>query len=416
MNIIVQKFGGTSVADTDRIKHVAEIIKLELKKGNKLIVVVSAMSGVTNRLVGYTNDISPTHNSDEKLAEYDAVLSSGEMITSGLLALSLLENNIKARSVKSWQVPIVTEGFHSKAKIKQIDKEKVLVLLESYDVLIIPGFQGVMEETNRISTLGRGGSDTSAVALAAALNAKRCDIYTDVNGVYTTDPRIVKNARKLNKIAYEEMLEMASTGAKVLHSSSVEFAMRNNVKLQVLSSFIDFNNKDEVKNNGTIVTNNEAEIMQRRIVTGLTYDQNVAQITIMNIKNSVGMAAKCFASLAEAGINVDMIVQNISAKEKMADITFTTELRDVNRAIDALKASEIDFDEIITDEDVVKISLIGVGMKNNTGVAAKMFDILSNIGANIIVISTSEIKISVLIPSSYKELSLRQLHKQFELE
>ncbi|MFN5352239.1 MAG: aspartate kinase [Alphaproteobacteria bacterium] len=409
--LIVQKFGGTSVASVEKIKNVAEKVIKEIKAGNKTVVVLSAMSGVTDTLVGFAKEASPLIT-DASLAEYDVIVSTGENITVGLLALVLQEKGYKARSFLNWEVPILTEGKHSKGLILEINGKTIADALKSGIIPIIPGFQGIDKKTGRITTLGRGGSDTSAVAIAASIRADRCDIYTDVDGVYTTDPRIVKDARKLKKVAYEEMLEMASLGAKVLHKRSVELAMNHGVHLQVLSTFV-----DELGSNipGTILVK-EDEIMEKRIITGVALDKNEVQITIIGVENIPGVAAKIFVSLAKYEVNVDMIVQNISEKGKKTDITFTVTKDDLSKAKKAIEECDIEHGRILINEDVAKISLIGIGMKTNPGIAAKMFSVLSSIGANILVISTSEIKISVLIEQQYQELALRALHQAFELE
>ncbi len=408
MPIIVQKFGGTSVANVERIRNVAKLVQKEIKKGNKVAVVVSAMSGETNKLVGFVNEFKVRND-----AEYDTVVASGEQVTSGLLAIALHELGIPARSYQGWQLHIRTDSVHGKARIEEIVTKDIVAGFKKGEVAVIPGFQGVTSE-NRVSTLGRGGSDTSAVAVAAALKADRCDIYTDVDGVYTTDPRIVPEARKLKKVGYEEMLEMASLGAKVLHSRSVELAAKYQVPLQVLSSFED--SKEDIP--GTILVKDE-DIMERRVVTGIAYSQNEARITLIDVENVPGIAAKIFAPLADAEINVDMIVQNISEDGKKTDVSFTVPKGETEKAVKVLegakKAKKVGYARINSDTKVAKISVVGIGMISHSGVAAKMFATLASKGINILVIATSEIKISVLIDSQYMELAVRALHETYEL-
>ncbi len=412
MALIVQKFGGTSVGDIEKIKNVAKKVEAELNKGNKLIVVVSAMSGVTNRLVSYCNEVSKL-KSNNSLAEYDSVVSSGEQITSGLLALQLQSKGYKARSFLGWQIPFVTDETHSKSRIESIDGEFLKKQLEIYDVLIVAGFQGVNGKSNRITTLGRGGSDTSAVALAAAVKADICDIYTDVNGVYTTDPRITEKARKLNKITYEEMLEMAYSGSKVLQTRSVAAAMSHNVRLRVLSTFLD---NDE--SNGTILVNNEEEIMERRVITGISHSINDVQITLKSMPDHPGLSATIFGSLAEKEINVDMILQNASSDGKYVDITFTAAKEELARAKEAIEIikDKVNYQNMAINENIAKISVIGVGMISNSGIAYTMFKTLAEKGINMILISTSEIKISALIDKEYGELAVRILHSAYGLD
>jgi len=405
MALIVQKFGGTSVADIERICNVAQKVKKEHDAGNQVAVVLSAMSGTTDRLVGWCDAVSDL-SSPESCAEYDTVLSSGEQITVGLLALKLQSMGITARSWMGWQLPILTDSAHSKARIESIESEIIKASLERGEVAVVPGFQGITSE-GRIATLGRGGSDTSAVALAAALQADRCDIYTDVDGVYTTDPRIVPNARKLNKIGYEETLEMASLGAKVLHTRSVELAMKNGVSVQVRSSFSD--------EPGTLLVEEE-EVVERRLITGIAYSRNDAQVTLMKVENTPGVAAQVFGPLAAANINIDMIVQNVSEDGTLTDLTFTVAKTEIEQAKDALNNADINFKSLITSENVAKVSVIGVGMRSHTGLAQKMFKTLADKGINILVISTSEIKISVLIDAEYLELALRALHTAYDLD
>ncbi|MDA7569570.1 aspartate kinase [Emcibacteraceae bacterium] len=403
MSRIVMKFGGTSVADLDRIRNVANRVKKEVDAGNQVSVFVSAMAGTTDRLVGYVEGISPMHDA----REYDTVVSAGEQITAGLLAIALQDIGVPARSWLGWQIPMRTNKVHSAARIEDIGTEELISRMEDGTVCVIAGFQGISED-NRITTLGRGGSDTSAVALAAAVNADRCDIYTDVEGVYTTDPRIVPKARKLNKITYEEMLEMASLGAKVLQTRSVAMAMSHGVRVQVLSSFT---NKP-----GTMVVDEE-EIVENQVVSGITYAKNEAQVTIVGVKNKPGIASDVFTLLADNNINVDMIIQNETEDGRKTDLTFTVPENDLEKSQEALKAAaDIEFNNVITDENVVKISVVGVGMRSHAGVAATMFKTLADKGINIQVISTSEIKISVLIDAEYTELAVRALHTAYGLD
>ncbi len=409
--LIVQKFGGTSVGDVLRIKNVAKKVKAELDKKNKVIVVVSAMSGVTNKLVDYANQVSSLVSS-ESLQEYDSIVASGEQITCGLLALELQSIGYKARSFLGWQIPIATDNVYSKARIESIDGEFLLSCLNEYDVIVIAGFQGVCKDDKRVSTLGRGGSDTSAVAVAAAVKADLCDIYTDVNGVYTTDPRITEKARRLKKITYEEMLEMAYSGSKVLQTRSVAMAMAHNVRVRVLSTFEEVN-----ENSGTILVNNDEEIMERRVITGISYSKNDVRITLSKMPDHPGLSAAIFGALAEKEVNVDMIVQNISADGKFIDITFTTgkdELERAKIAIESIK-DEVKYADLKINDNIAKISVIGVGMISHSGVAHTMFKTLASKGINILLISTSEIKISVLIDKEYGELAVRVLHDAYGL-
>jgi aspartate kinase len=401
---IVQKFGGTSVADIERIRNVARRVKRDVDAGHEIAVVVSAMAGVTNQLVDYVNRISPLHDA----REYDAVVASGEQVTSGLLALALQELGVGARSWQGWQIPIRTDGVHGKARIAEIDAAEMGKRFAQGQVAIIAGFQGLGPD-NRITTLGRGGSDTSAVALAAALKADRCDIFTDVDGVYTTDPRIVAKARKLDRIAYEEMLEMASLGAKVLQTRSVEMAMNHRVPVQVLSSFVDAP--------GTLVVD-EDEIVEKQVVSGIAYSRDEAKITLQKVIDRPGVAAGIFGPLADAAVNVDMIVQNVSEDGRTTDLTFTVGKSDLERAVKVLegKQKELGFAAVKPDRNVVKISVIGVGMRSHVGVAQKMFQTLAEKGINIQVISTSEIKVSVLVAEEYTELALRALHTAYGLD
>ena len=409
MPLLVMKFGGTSVADLDRIRNAAEKVKREVERGYDVIVIVSAMSGKTNELVGWVEKTSPLFDA----REYDAVVSSGENVTAGLMALTLQEMEIPARSWQGWQVPLKTTSAHSAARIEEIPRDNIdAKFAEGMKVAVVAGFQGISPE-GRITTLGRGGSDTTAVAFAAAFGAERCDIYTDVDGVYTTDPRIEDKARKLEKIAFEEMLELASLGAKVLQTRSVELAMRYKVRLRVLSSFEENN-----ENSGTLVCDEE-EIMEQNAVSGIAYQRDEAKMTLVSVADRPGIAAAIFGPLAEAGVNVDMIVQNIS-EEGRTDMTFSCPVNQVARAEDALKkakeAGEINYHELVADTDVAKISVVGIGMRSHAGVASQMFDALAREGINIKVITTSEIKISVLIDRKYMELAVQALHDAFGLE
>ena len=401
---IVLKFGGTSVGDPERIKAVAVRVKAEVDAGHEVAVVVSAMSGETNRLVGYVENISPLYDA----REYDVVVSSGEQVTSGLLALALQELGIKARSWQGWQIPIHTDTAHGKARIESIDGENLIACMKQGEVVVVPGFQGISQD-GRISTLGRGGSDTSAVGLAAALNADRCDIYTDVEGIYTADPRIVAKAHKLEKITYEEMLEMASVGAKVLQTRAVEMAMKHAVRIQVLSSFT---NKP-----GTLVVD-EDEVVEHELVSGIAYSRDEAKITLSQVADRPGVAARIFGPLADASVNVDMIVQNVSDNGKATDLTFTVTRSDLERAVDILKQRKEDlgYQALNWDSDVVKVSVIGVGMRSHAGVAQRMFKSLADEGINIQVISTSEIKVSVLIAEEFTERAVRALHTVYGLD
>ncbi len=401
---IVQKFGGTSVANTDRIRVVAEKVKREVEAGNQVAVLLSAMAGVTNQLVAYVDDISKQYDA----REYDTVVSTGEQVTVGLLALALQHIGVSARSWLGWQIPIRTDSIHGKARIEHIEVTELDRCMNLGKVPIIAGFQGLSAE-NRVTTLGRGGTDTSAVALAAALNAERCDIYTDVDGVYTTDPRIVSQARKLEKVTYEEMLEMASLGAKVLQTRAVEMAMKHNQCIQVRSSFEDVP--------GTLVVNEE-DILEQELVSGITYSRDEAKITLVRIRDEPGVAANIFGPLSEANINVDMIVQSVSGDSESTDMTFTVAEADLERAVDLLEImkSELSWEAIMFDSKVVKVSVIGVGMRSHAGVAQKMFGALAEKGINIQVISTSEIKVSVLIDEEYMELALRALHSAYGLD
>ncbi|MFZ9071420.1 MAG: aspartate kinase [Paracoccaceae bacterium] len=409
MPLLVMKFGGTSVATLDRIKRAAKRVGLEVAKGYDVIVIVSAMSGKTNELVGWVNETSPLYDA----REYDAVVSSGENVTAGLMALTLQEMDIPARSWQGWQVPLKTSSSHSAARIEDIPTANInSKFAEGMQVAVVAGFQGISAE-GRITTLGRGGSDTTAVAFAAAFDAERCDIYTDVDGVYTTDPRISEKARKLDKISFEEMLELASLGAKVLQTRSVELAMRYKVKLRVLSSF-----EEPREDAGTLVCAEE-EIMESNVVSGIAYSRDEAKMTLVSVADRPGTAAAIFGRLSDTGINVDMIIQNI-AEEDLTDMTFSCPTDQVVRAEKALLAAkaegQVSFKELIADTNVAKISAVGIGMRSQSGVAAKMFKTLSDEGINIKVIATSEIKISVLIDRKYMELAVQALHDAFELE
>lgn len=416
MPLLVMKFGGTSVADLARIENAAKKVQAEVARGYDVIVIVSAMSGETNKMVGFVEGTSKLYDA----REYDAVVSSGENVTAGLLALRLQEMDIAARSWQGWQVPINTTSAHSSARFISIPRDNIdAKFAEGFKVAVVAGFQGVSAE-GRITTLGRGGSDTTAVAFAAAFGAERCDIYTDVDGVYTTDPRITSKARKLDKIAFEEMLELASLGAKVLQTRSVELAMRYKVRLRVLSSF-----EDTDENSGTLVCD-EDEIMESKVVSGVAYSRDEAKVTLVRVEDRPGIAAAIFGPLAEAGVNVDMIVQNISevevgsSKGATTDMTFSCPVNQVARAQkameDAVAAGTITYDGIVVDSDVAKISVVGIGMRSHAGVAATMFKALSKENVNIKVIATSEIKISVLIDRKYMELAVQALHDAFELE
>jgi aspartate kinase len=402
---IVMKFGGTSVADVPRIRAVAERVKREVDLGHEVAVVVSAMAGATNQLVAWTNETARMHDA----REYDVVVASGEQVTAGLLAIALQEVGVNARSWLGWQIPIRTDGVHTKARIEHIDCAELIRRFGQRQVPVIAGFQGIGPD-GRLTTLGRGGSDTSAVALAAALQADRCDIFTDVDGVYTSDPRIVVKARKLDKITYEEMLEMASQGAKVLQTRSVEMAMKHRVRIQVLSSF---ENKP-----GTLVTD-EDEIVEKEIVSGIAYSRDEAKITLVGVPDQPGVAAAIFGPLAQAAVNVDMIVQNVAAgPEQTTDLTFTVSRADLTRVVRLLEdqRQKLGYADLMFDATVVKVSVIGVGMRSHAGVALRMFKALAEKGINIQVISTSEIKVSVLISEEYTELALRALHTAYGLD
>ena len=413
MPLLVMKFGGTSVADLARIRTAAEKVKREVARGYDVIVIVSAMSGKTNELVGWVEQTSPLFDA----REYDAVVSSGENVTAGLMALTLQEMDVPARSWQGWQVPINTTSAHSSARFMDIPRANIdAKFAEGFRVAVVAGFQGVSAE-HRITTLGRGGSDTTAVAFAAAFDAERCDIYTDVDGIYTTDPRITAKARKLDRIAFEEMLELASLGAKVLQTRSVELAMRYKVRLRVLSSF-----EDTDEDSGTLVCD-EDEIMESKVVSGVAYSRDEAKMTLVKVQDRPGIAAAIFGPLSEAGVNVDMIVQNISEMENggaVTDMTFSCPTNQVMRARkamdDARAAGLIAYADLVQDTEVAKVSVVGIGMRSHAGVAATMFKALAAENVNIKVIATSEIKISVLIDRKYMELAVQALHDAFELE
>lgn len=415
---LVMKFGGTSVGDVERIRNVATHVKREVDAGNQVAVVVSAMSGTTNQLVAWTKEAASLHDA----REYDTVVSAGEQISVGILAITLQEMGVSARSWLGWQIPIRTDSAHGAARIEAVDAENLVDRLEQGQVAVVAGFQGIGPD-GRIATLGRGGSDTSAVAVAAAINADRCDIYTDVDGVYTTDPRIVSKARKLDKISYEEMLEMASLGAKVLQTRSVELAMVHEVRIQVRSSF---DAPDAAQGTGsgsnyvgpgTLVCGEE-EIVEQEVVSGIAYAKDEAKITLMKVADQPGVSARIFGPLADAAINVDMIVQNVSEDGKRTDLTFTVPEADLERAVAVIEAARdiIGYAKIVSDTNVVKVSVIGIGMRSHAGVAQKMFQTLADKGINIQVISTSEIKVSVLISSDYTELAVRALHSAYGLD
>ena len=410
---IVMKFGGTSVGDVDRIRNVAAHVKREVDAGHQVAVVVSAMSGETNRLVGLARDVARLHDA----REYDVVVSAGEQVSVGLLAMALQDIGVAARSWLGWQISVQTSDVHGAARIEAIEPEEMVVQFGEGRVAVIAGFQGV-SSANRITTLGRGGSDTSAVAIAAALKADRCDIYTDVDGVYTTDPRMVPAAKKMDRVSYEEMLEMASLGAKVLQTRSVELAMAHNVRLQVRSSFdapeASANGNDIV---GTLICD-EDEIMETEIVSGIAYARNEAKVTLREVADRPGIAASIFGPLADAAVNVDMIVQNMSADGKTTDVTFTVSQDELERTLGVLKSATTDltFADLQAAPDMAKISIVGVGMRSHAGVAQKMFQVLAEKGINIHVISTSEIKVSVLIDVDYVELAVRALHAAYGLD
>jgi aspartate kinase len=416
MGRLVMKFGGTSVATIERIRNVAQHVKREVDAGHEVAVVVSAMSGKTNELVGWATDASPLHDA----REYDAVVASGEQVTSGLLAITLQALGIQARSWQGWQIPILTSDAHASARILGIDgTELIKRFKERKEVAVIAGFQGIHPETGRITTLGRGGSDTSAVAIAAAIHADRCDIYTDVDGVYTTDPRVVPKARRLDKVAFEEMLELASQGAKVLQVRSVELGMVHNVRVFVRSSFDKPEDIDPHANQppGTLICSEE-EIVESQVVTGIAFSKDEAQISVRHIEDKPGVAAAIFGPLADANINVDMIVQNVSEDGKTTDLTFTVPASEYSRAKDTItKAkSKIGYQAMDSATDVAKVSVIGIGMRSHAGVAAEAFKALSERNINIRAITTSEIKFSLLIDAAYTELAVRTLHSLYGLD
>jgi len=405
MSKIVMKFGGTSVADLDRIRHVAKIVKTEVDQGHQIAVVVSAMAGETNKLVGWTQELSAVHNA----SEYDVILASAEQVSVGLVAVALGAIGVSARSWLGWQIPIQTSDIHGSARILDVQTDLLNQYFEQYQVAVIAGFQGITDD-NRITTLGRGGSDTSAVALAAALDAERCDIYTDVDGVYTMDPRVVPKAKRLERVSYEEMLELASLGAKVLQTRSVELAMLHRVPLRVLSAFDD-------DPGGTLLCD-EDDIVEQNPVTGIAYSRDEAKITLLRVPDQPGVAAAIFGPLADSGVNVDMIVQNVSEDGQKTDLTFTVNRSELEIALLAIRQAEenIGYEDLVHDAKVAKVSIIGIGMRTNVGIAQTMFKTLSEKGINIQVISTSEIKVSLLIAEECVELAVRELHSVFDLD
>jgi len=402
MALVVQKYGGTSVGTTEKIRHVADRIKKTRDEGNDVVVVVSAMAGETNKLVDLCNQMMEQPDS----REYDVVVSTGEQVTIGLLSMALKTMGQDAISLMGFQIPIHTDNVYAKARISSIENDRILENLKSGKVVVVPGFQGI-DDAGNITTLGRGGSDTSAVALAAALKADSCEIYTDVEGIYTTDPNVVPDARKIPRISYDEMLEMASLGAKVLQIRSVEFAKKYNVPLHVRSTF--------TETEGTWVTK-EDEDMEKVVVSGVTYDKNEAKVSILGVPDKPGIAAKIFGPIAESNINVDMIIQNISTDEH-TDLTFTVPTTELSQALDIVEpiGKEIGAKKIVTDDSVAKISIVGTGMRSHSGIASKMFKALAEEGINIMMISTSEIKVSCVIESKYTELAVRVLHEAFDL-
>ena len=401
---IVQKFGGTSVADTQRIKEAAKKVAFEHSQGHQVVVVVSAMAGVTNKLIEFKNCV----NNGLDASEYDVVLSSGEQTSAALMALALQNMGVRARSWLGWQIPIWTDNVHGKARITGIETDLLENQLKENEIVVVAGFQGLTPD-KRITTLGRGGSDLTAVALAGALQAHQCDIFTDVEGIYTCDPRIVSSASKLDKITYEEMMEMSSLGAKVLQTRAVELAMNYNVRIQVRSAFID--------SPGTYLVS-EDEIVEQQIVSGISHNRDEAKVTLLKVSDRPGVAAGVFGPLAEASVNVDMIVQNVSEDGKTTDLTFTVGQADLNLAVEVLETrkDEIGFQKIVADAGLVKISIVGVGMRSHPGVAQTMFNALAKKGINIKVISTSEIKVGVLIDEKYTELALKALHSAYGLD
>ncbi len=402
---IVMKFGGTSVGDVNRIRNVARIVKSEVDNGHQVAVVVSAMAGETNKLVGWTKELSPLHDA----REYDTIVAAGEQITAGLLAVALSAIGVSARSWLGWQIPIRTSNMHGSARILGVETKLLNERLAQGQVAVIAGFQGIADD-NRVTTLGRGGSDTSAVAIAAALHAERCDIYTDVDGVYTTDPRVVSKAQRLDRVSFEEMLELASLGAKVLQTRSVELAMLHRVPVRVLSAF------DEDPG-GTLLCD-EDDIVEKNPVTGIAYSRDEAKITLLRVPDQPGVAAAIFGPLADAGVNVDMIVQNVSEDGRKTDLTFTVNRSELDRALSAIQnaSPHIGYKDLIHDANVAKVSIIGIGMRTHAGIAQTMFRTLSEKGINIQVISTSEIKVSVLIAEEYVELAVRALHSVYGLD
>ena len=417
---IVMKFGGTSVAGTERIRRVANIVRAQAAGGNEVAVVVSAMAGETDRLVNFCREANPLYDP----AEYDVVVASGEQVTAGLLALTLQAMGCKARSWMGWQVPVKTFANHANARVGDIDSAELTKSMASGEIAIIPGFQGLSDE-NRITTMGRGGSDTSAVAMAAAVGADRCDIYTDVDGVYTTDPRIVARARKIKYVSFEEMLELASVGAKVLQTRSVSLAMKHNVRVQVLSSFVEDGSPSADTLPGTMIVSEdemqdilETTDMERQSVTGIAHDKNEARVVLTRVKDKPGAVAEIFTPLGDAGINVDMIIQNVGRDKGETDVTFTVPQAELARAQALLedRQASLGFNRIITDSKVAKISVVGMGMKSHTGVAATMFKALADRGINVQAISTSEIKVSVLIDEDETELAVRVLHTAYGLD
>ena len=401
---IVQKFGGTSVADTQRIKEAAKKVAFEHSQGHQVVVVVSAMAGVTNKLIEFKNCV----NNGLDASEYDVVLSSGEQTSAALMALALQNMGVRARSWLGWQIPIWTDNVHGKARITGIETDLLENQLKENEIVVVAGFQGLTPD-KRITTLGRGGSDLTAVALAGALRAHQCDIFTDVEGIYTCDPRIVSSANKLDKITYEEMMEMSSLGAKVLQTRAVELAMNYNVRIQVRSAFID--------SPGTYLVS-EDEIVEQQVVSGISHNRDEAKVTLLKVSDRPGVAAGVFGPLAEASVNVDMIVQNVSEDGKTTDLTFTVGQADLNLAVEVLETrkDEIGFHKIVADAELVKISIVGVGMRSHPGVAQTMFNALAKKGINIKVISTSEIKVSILIDEEYTELALKALHSAYGLD
>ena len=425
MAVVVMKFGGTSVANVERIRNVARHVKREVDAGNKVAVVVSAMAGATNQLVAWVREAQNLYDA----REYDAVVASGEQVTAGLTAIVLQSMGIKARSWQGWQIPILTDTAHGSARITGIEADTIKKSMAAGEVAVITGFQGIERGSNRIATLGRGGSDTSAVAIAIAVGADVCDIYTDVDGVYTTDPRIVPKAKRLPKVSYEEMLEMASLGSKVLQTRSVELAMVYKMRTRVLSSFVAPEAIEPVRGGlaegkqviwediGTIVCD-EDEIVESQVVSGIAYAKDEAKVTILKVADKPGVAARIFGPLAEANINVDMIVQNVTPDGKSTDMTFTVQAAELPRALEVLKGAKADigYFDVKSSADVVKVSVIGIGMRSHAGVAAMMFKALAEKGINILAITTSEIKISVLIDAAYAELAVRTLHTLYGLD